>query len=68
MSLKVCLVDKLLIEWHQSLAYYALYLLAPFPCATDEEDKAAWAIVSRETSLGTSDENGLTTEEVKGPI
>ena len=61
-------MDKLLIQWHQSLAYYALYLLAPFPCATDEEDKAAWAIASRETSRGRNDENDLTAEEVKDPI
>ena len=56
------------MQYHQSLAYYALYLLAPFPCATDEEDKAAWAIASRETSQGRSDENGLRSEEVKDHI
>ena len=58
-------MDKLLIQWYQSLAYYVLYLLAPFPCTTDEDNKAAWAIASRETSRGRSDEDGLTTEEIK---
>ena len=61
-------MNNLLIQWHQSLAYYVLYLVAPFPCATDEEDKAAWAIASRETSRGRSDENSLTTEEVKDSV
>ena len=56
------------MQYHQSLAYYALCLLAPFPCATDEEDKAAWAIASRETSLGRSEEKGLAREEMKDVI
>ena len=53
------------MQWHRSLAYYALCLLAPFPCATDEEDKAAWAIASRETSRGGNEEMDVTSEEVK---
>lgn len=34
--------------WRHRSAYYILYLLFPFPTRTNEEDKAAWAIVGHE--------------------
>ena len=40
-------------------AYYILYLSSPFPTRTNEEDRAAWAIVGHETYHPSSPETPL---------